>query len=86
MIPALTSPMNAINRPIPADTALFIAAGMASMIASRILVTVRMIKMIPSMNTAVNANCQLYPMVRHTVYTKNAFRPRPGARAKGFFA
>jgi hypothetical protein len=25
-------------------------------------------------------------MVRHTVNTKKAFRPMPGARAKGFFA
>ena len=39
-----------------------------------------------SMKTAVRANCQLYPMPRQTVKTKNALMPMPGARPKGFLA
>ena len=42
--------------------------------------------MIPSMRIAVRANCQLYPIPIHTVYTKKAFRPIPGARPNGSFA
>ncbi len=42
--------------------------------------------MIPSRNTAVNANCHEYPIPSTTVNAKNAFSPIPGARANGRFA
>ncbi len=86
MIPAFWSPMKAMKRPIPAPIAFLSVPGMASRRRVLILVTVMMMNRIPSMKTAVRANCQLYPIVRHTVKTKNAFRPIPGARANGFFA
>ena len=35
------------------------------------------------MNTAVKANCQLYPIALHTVNTKKALRPIPGASPNG---
>ena len=38
------------------------------------------------MSIAVSANCHEYPMVRHTVNTKKALSPMPGASPKGFLA
>ena len=86
MTPAFLRPMKAMNRPIPQPMAFFNEAGMESTMSLRTLVTVRMMKMIPSRSTAVSANCQLYPIPKHTVNTKKALRPIPGANAKGFFA
>ena len=71
---------------MPAPMAFFILSGMEFSIHWRTLVRVRMMKMTPSMKTAVRANCQLWPIERHTVYTKKALRPIPGARANGFLA
>ena len=64
--------MNAMKRPIPTDTPFFNCKGMALKIASRTLVKERTIKIIPSMNTARSASCQLYPMpsAEQTVYAK----------------
>ena len=81
--PAFCRPIKAINSPMPAPTAYLRFNGIALTIASRIFVIVRSINIRPSMNTAVSANCQEYPMPRHTVYTKNAFNPIPGARPNG---
>ena len=84
-MPALLRPMNAMKRPIPAPIALRRLAGMALTIASRTLVIVRMMNTRPSISTAVNANCHGYPIPRHTLYTKKALRPIPGASPKGSF-
>ena len=86
IMPAFCMPIKAINRPIPAPMAFFSVPGMAFRSQERTLVSVRMIKRIPSKSTAVRANCQLYPIPRHTVYTKKALSPIPGASAKGFLA
>ena len=61
-------------------------SGIAFRIQERTFVRVRMMNNRPSRNTAVRANCQEWPIVRHTVNTKKAFRPMPGARANGFLA
>ena len=55
--PAFWSPMNAINRPIPTDTARFSESGIESKMASLTFVSDRIMKMIPSMNTASRATC-----------------------------
>ena len=67
---AFCRPINAINRPIPTLTAAFKFFGIALKIASRTLVSERMINIIPSTNTAVSATSQLYPIPRTTVYAK----------------
>ena len=41
---------------------------------------------IPSTNTAARASCHDAPIVNTTPNTKKAFKPIPGARAKGKFA
>ena len=56
------------------------------MIASRTPKTESKIKIKPSTNTAVRANCHVQPICCTTEYVKNAFKPRPGARATGRFA
>ena len=86
MIPAFCRPMKAMNRPMPAPIACFRVSGIAFRIHERTLVSVRIMNMIPSRKTAVSANCHVLPMVRQTVNTKKAFRPIPGASAKGFLA
>ena len=58
MICAFCTPMNAMKKPIPTDTATFNCTGIALKIASRTLVSDMMIKIIPSTSTAVNATCQ----------------------------
>ena len=57
-IPAFFRPMKAMKRPIPAPMARFREAGIASTIIERIPVAERMMKMKPSMRTAVSAICQ----------------------------
>ena len=46
---------------------------------------VRRMKIKPSINTAVRAICQLYPIVSTTVKAKKLFSPMPGAWAIGRF-
>ena len=58
MISDFCKPMKAINSPIPAPMARRIFLGMELTIASRMLVIVININMIPSKNTAVNAKVQ----------------------------
>ena len=58
MMPAFCRPMKAMNRPIPAPMAFLSVPGMASSSQVRTLVTVRMMKRMPSSSTAVRANCQ----------------------------
>ena len=55
-IPAPSSPSKAINKPIPTEIAFFILVGIESTIASLTLNIVNNINIIPSNNTAVNAN------------------------------
>ena len=64
---AFCNPTNAMKRPIPTLTADFRFRGIALKIASRTLVSERMINTIPSAKTAVSAYCQLYPMPITTV-------------------
>ena len=56
--PPLFNPMRAMNRPMPAPIAFLIESGMALTIAVRTLVKVRITNMMPSIRTAVRANCQ----------------------------
>ncbi len=86
MIPQFCRPIKAIKRPMPPPMAAFNPAGMALAISSRTLKRLRMIKRIPSMKTAVNANCQVWPIPRQTVKTKKALMPMPGASPNGFLA
>ena len=65
--PAFCRPINAIKRPIPTDTPFFRETGMALKIASRTVVRDRMIKIIPSQNTANSAVCHGTPMLATTV-------------------
>ena len=57
-IPAFLKPISAIKKPIPAEIARFRLTGILLMIASRMLVPVRRIKITPSRKTAVSAVCQ----------------------------
>ena len=54
-IPAFCRPMNAMNRPIPAEIAVLTAAGMASKIILRRPVTVSRTKTMPSTRTRTSA-------------------------------
>src|SRR5665648_297044 len=56
--PAPLSPINAINNPIPTETACFKFIGIESKIASLAFTNDNNINITPSINTAVNANCQ----------------------------
>ena len=59
--PAPLSPIKAINKPIPTETACFKFIGIESKIASLALTADNNINIIPSINTAVNANCHDLP-------------------------
>ena len=67
---AFCSPINAIKKPIPTDTAFFRLVGMELKIASRILNRDSRMKITPSTNTAARAACHGYPMPMTTVYAK----------------
>ena len=75
-----------MKRPIPTATAFFIPAGIAVIIFSRIPNKERMMKIRPSIKTAVRANCHEQPIPKHTVYVKKALSPIPGAKATGRLA
>ncbi len=83
MICAFFRPIKAINKPIPAETACFMPAGITLMIVSRMRVAVKSRKITPEMKTAPSAVCHGTPMPCTTVYVKYAFNPIPGARAIG---
>ena len=59
MMPQFLRPMKAMKRPMPALIAFFISEGIAFTMSSRTLVSVRSMKISPSMRMAVRANCQL---------------------------
>ena len=59
MMPAFCIPMNAMNRPIPAPIAFLSVPGMAPRSHPRRPVMDMIMKINPSMSTAVSANCQL---------------------------
>ena len=67
MRPAFFSPMNAMNRPIPAATALFSGSGTALMIASRTRNTVNSRNSNPEARTTPRASFQSTPMPRTMV-------------------
>ena len=56
-----------MNNPIPPETANFKFFGIALTTASRTLKSDKIINIIPSTNTAVNAICQLTPIPITTV-------------------
>ena len=58
MIWAFKSPIRAMNRPMPAETAFFSVIGMALKMASRTFVRDKMMKIMPSIKTAASAICQ----------------------------
>ena len=64
---AFCIPIKAMKIPMPTDTACFKFMGMALKMASRTLVRDKMMKMIPSINTAARAICQVYPICSTTV-------------------
>ena len=66
-MPALIKPISAMNKPIATHTAYFKLIGIALKSASRIPVKDNIIKISPSRNTAVRANCQLIPIWFTTV-------------------
>ncbi len=66
-IPAFINPINAINRPIPTDTAFLRFIGIELKIASLTWKNDNIINIIPSRNTAVKANCQECPIPKTTV-------------------
>ena len=89
--PISLRPIIARNMPIPAPVAIFRSVGMALIIA--VLQPTcgrdRMRNRTPSTSTAASAICQLTAVANHgaaTVNAKYAFRPIPGANAKGSFA
>ena len=84
--PAFCRPIKAIKSPIPALIAVLTDLGIESTIASRTLKSVSRMNIIPSISTAVNANCHDYPIPSTTEKAKNAFSPIPGASANGSLA
>ena len=86
VIPAFVKPIRAIKRPMPTAPALRSVRGIERIIASRIPKIESTIKSTPSSKTAVSANAGVHPIPRTTVYVKNAFNPKPGAKATGRFA
>ena len=60
-IPQFLRPMSVIKHPKPAEVAILRSLGIASMMSSRMLVTVRMKKMTPEIKTAPRAACQVKP-------------------------
>ena len=75
-----------MNIPIPAVTACFIVIGIELTTASLTLHNDRRIKIIPSINTAVNAISHEIPIPITTEKAKKAFKPIPDAKAKGKLA
>ena len=65
-IPAFVKPMRAINKPIPTDTDFFKFIGIESNIASLTLKNDSKINSIPSIKTAVRANCHVCPIPNTT--------------------
>ena len=59
--------MKAMNKPIPAEIAYLMSAGIASIIISRTLKTVSKMKRIDATKTAAKAVCHLTCMPRQTV-------------------
>ena len=80
---ALLNPTYAINNPTPAVTANFKFIGIHSIIFSLKFVTVSKINIIPSINTAIRANCHEYPICKTIVFAKKTFNPIPGANPIG---
>ena len=79
--PALTSPMNMMNRPMPAVMASFSGMGTASKIMRRRPVTAIATMMRPSMTTRPIASGQVRTPT--TELARNELMPSPAANAKG---
>lgn len=82
-IPAVRSPRNARNVPMPAVIASLRLMGIAMTIALRAPMTLRTTNSTPEMNTAPSAVCHGTPIPCTTVKEKNALSPMPGAWANG---
>ena len=78
--PLFLNPIIAMKKPMPAAMAYFSEAGIISKMICRRLLTQSSTKSTPSKNTAVSANCHVYPSERHTVSTKNRLSAKPGRK------
>ena len=86
IIPPFTSPINAINRPIPAATAYLSDCGI-DLTINFLSPAIDIIKYnIPDTKTAARACCHVSPIPKTNVNAKNALSPIPGANATGSLA
>jgi len=85
IMPPFSSPIKAMNNPMPAEMAIFIEYGMAARIFSRTPVIERSKNRHPLMKTKPSALCHGMPMPMQTLNAKNALIPIPGASASGKF-
>jgi hypothetical protein len=81
--PDVTKPMNAMKSPMPTLIARFRARGTASIIACRKRVRTSSVMTTPSANTTVIAWGHVSPRPLTSSKATTAFRPMPGARARG---
>src|SRR5690625_3980597 len=75
-----------MNSPIPAGMAIRNESGMASTIFFLRTSQVSSKNKTPDKNTTPRAVCQVIPSPMTSEYAKKAFRPMPGASARGTFA
>ncbi len=81
--PALTSPIRAMNAPIPIPIARLRSIGIAFRIISRTLVSTRIVIRTPSATITPIAWGNVSPSAATSVNATNAFSPRPAAKANG---
>lgn len=86
MISASFNPMIVMKRPIPTVIARFKEFGTAITSICLIFVIVKIIKIIPEINTAPRATLQGMPTPVRATVAKRAFNPIPGAKAIGKLA
>ncbi len=84
--PASTSPIMAMNMPIPTPMAAFMDAGMARKTAERKPETASSTMMMPSRTTRPMASGQVSPSPATMVTATRVLRPRPAAMPKGYRA
>ena len=82
-IPALTSPISVMNRPMPTPIARLRSFGMAFSIASRKPTSTDAVTTRPSATITPIACGQVRPRLATSVKATNAFRPSPAASANG---
>ncbi len=84
--PAFTSPISAMNRPMPTTIAVFRLSGTALKTAVRNPVRTRMSMVSPASTTTPIMSGQVSSGFVATVIATKALTPRPVASAKGYFA